>query len=82
MTHVAGGEEAASSTPALAAAFPALGRGLALGNDPPPCKSIVASRNADPLESLSSKHLLLLSSSLPKSCRAKALELGDGGPQG
>lgn len=52
MTHVAGGEEAASSPPALAAAFPALGRGLALGNDPPPCKSIVAPRNADPLERL------------------------------
>lgn len=52
MTHVTGGEEAASSPPAGAAAVPALGGGLALGNSPPPCKSIAASRNADPLERL------------------------------
>ena len=93
MTHTAAGEEAASSPPALAAAFPALGRGLALGNGPHPCKSVVAPRNADPLERLlcvkSAKAKVrvanICSSFLlpcPDSAGAKALELGDGDLQG
>lgn len=52
MTHVPGGEEAASSLCALAAAVSAPGGGLPLGSSPPPCKAISGPRNADPLERL------------------------------